>query len=764
MSPNASSLVSGLVNSDAPPAIELDLSIETLPESPQLEQRIGISELGISSIGAVLPLEATPLQPRPVDAPAVFFNTQNSFNTQALLSLAAPAALVPLVPLVPLSETSTEAVTKPVSHMPRCNCFAHQAAGGGQGGGLSGDLPSGPQFSGISGTGTAANIGGWLLGLNSGSRWSFSGTPKLTYSFYQGSVSDPTFGALSEAARVLTREIFSNLSAFINIDFEEVDEAVGGQVGDIRLQTTNESGAYAYAYYPSGGDVYLGASYDNANGTNGFQSGIGNHGYMTIIHEIGHALGLKHPGNYNGGGSGDGPFLSYGEDNTGNTVMSYNFAGRATASLMPFDILTLQQMYGARNWNTTDTTYSFTTLSRFSDGSRNWGSATSDSRLTIWDSSGVDTLNFAGLNSAGNLTYRLDLNEGGWNTFRNEYNNTTYTGRGDSSGTQQRTTNRGTRLAYGAVVENLVGSNTQDEIYGNGLANSLMGAAGNDTLIGGFGNDTLDGGAGTDTVQESGEFNLTLTDTSLTRDGATYGTPSATTVSSGTVAVAINDFVTATSNLAVNGVGGVIQDLNLRLNITHTFVSELQLTLISPKGTRMTLFARVGGGGDNFTNTLLDDEATTLLSDGVAPFIGSFRPSASQLAGFDGELANGTWQLEIIDSGTGDTGTLTNWSLEFTHAPLVPIVNAETDTLIGIEQGNLTGGSQNNVINAAAFTGAVTLNGGAGDDSLTGGAGSNTFIGFEGLDSLDGGAGVDTITVSASLTLKLFQQVQQPPG
>jgi hypothetical protein len=63
-----------------------------------------------------------------------------------------------------------------------------------------------------------------------------------------------------------------------------------------------------------------------------------------ISHEIGHALGLKHPGAYSANDSG--PFLPAGEDNTANTVMSYSFAGTDTVEMRPYDVAALQYIYG----------------------------------------------------------------------------------------------------------------------------------------------------------------------------------------------------------------------------------------------------------------------------------------------------------------------------------------------------------------------------------------------------------------------------------
>ncbi len=126
----------------------------------------------------------------------------------------------------------------------------------------------------------------------------------------------------------------------------------------------------------------------------------------------------------------------------------------------------------------------------------------------------------------------------------------------------------------------------------------------------------------------------------------------------------ILDVATTTSTIVVAGFSNFIADVNVRLNITHTFDSDLTVTLISPAGIRVPLFAGVGGSGDNFVNTVLDDEAATAIGAGVAPFTGSFRPISS-LGVLDGVSANGTWTLEIRDTAAQDVGTLNNWGLDF---------------------------------------------------------------------------------------------------
>ncbi len=138
---------------------------------------------------------------------------------------------------------------------------------------------------------------------------------------------------------------------------------------------------------------------------------------------------------------------------------------------------------------------------------------------------------------------------------------------------------------------------------------------------------------------------------------------------------AILDLTTVTSTITVAGFAGFIADVNVNINITHTWVSDLVVTLISPAGVRVPLFAGVGGSGDNFVNTVLDDEAATPITAGVAPFTGSFRPSGS-LALLDGVSANGIWTLEVADTAGGDTGTLNSWRLDILSGERFSITRA----------------------------------------------------------------------------------------
>ncbi|MFN8705731.1 MAG: proprotein convertase P-domain-containing protein, partial [Planctomyces sp.] len=97
--------------------------------------------------------------------------------------------------------------------------------------------------------------------------------------------------------------------------------------------------------------------------------------------------------------------------------------------------------------------------------------------------------------------------------------------------------------------------------------------------------------------------------------------------------------------------------------ITHIYNSDLDVFLIAPNGTRVELFTDVGDAAVNFTSTTLDDEASSFITSGTAPYTGTFRPEGS-LAVLDGIAIAGTWTLEITDDSAADIGTLNSWSLQ----------------------------------------------------------------------------------------------------
>ena len=86
------------------------------------------------------------------------------------------------------------------------------------------------------------------------------------------------------------------------------------------------------------------------------------------------------------------------------------------------------------------------------------------------------------------------------------------------------------------------------------------------------------------------------------------------------------------------------------------------IEVIGPDGTTVVLSNSRGGSGDNFTNTVFDDEAATAIGSGAAPFTGSFRPD-QPLSAFDGKSVNGTWRLHVVDAAGADVGTLSDWGM-----------------------------------------------------------------------------------------------------
>ncbi|PSF38660.1 hypothetical protein C7H19_03905 [Aphanothece hegewaldii CCALA 016] len=281
---------------------------------------------------------------------------------------------------------------------------------------------------------------------------------------------------------------------------------------------------------------------------------------------------------------------------------------------------------------------------------------------------------------------------------------------------------------------------------GNEYDNVVIGNQGNNILQGAAGKDTIIGGSGTDKIVETGDFSYTLTNTSLTRMSPSASTPN--TFSSNTP-IAIADYLAVTSTINVSGVSSNISDLNVQVNISHTWNSDLRVFLINPLGTQIKLFSEVGIGGKGFINTILDDEASTSITKGSGTFTGTFRPE-SMLSSFDGTNPNGSWKLKIIDAAEGDIGTLNSWAVTFNSQGTPPNPNSEVDTLSEIEQANLTGGNSNNKLDATTFTvGSVTLNGSLGNDTLIGSRSNDTIIGGLGNDILTGGLGSDRFTYNA---------------
>lgn len=264
------------------------------------------------------------------------------------------------------------------------------------------------------------------------------------------------FNALQQA---FARTALDYVSTVIDLQFTEVFDASAPHTIALgnNLQTASTAYAYLPAGDPSGSDVYLGG-----NTPGNLAPADGSYAALTLIHELGHALGLEHPV----AGGSDLPYLPTSEDATLSTVMSYNDdPAQYHAAYRPLDIAALQYLYGpsprARAGNDV---YVVDAVSS----------------LLVWDGGGIDSLSA----STSSLGATLSLEPGDWGWVGTQGASITSAG--------QVTVN------FGTVLENLFGGSGPDHLTGNAIGNGIDGGAGDDTILGGDGDDSLVGGAGAD--------------------------------------------------------------------------------------------------------------------------------------------------------------------------------------------------------------------------------------------------------------------------
>ncbi|HVF36563.1 MAG TPA: FG-GAP-like repeat-containing protein [Sphingomicrobium sp.] len=274
--------------------------------------------------------------------------------------------------------------------------------------------------------------------------------------------------ALTPAGQTLARAALQTWTDIIGVTFVEV--AVGGQI----TFDDNEEGAHASAQY-SGGITTSARINVSEQWLATYGTSLNGYAFQTYIHEIGHALGLGHAGNYNG--EARYPFdATYSNDGWPLTIMSYfdqsentYYAGQGfdrniVTTPMMADILAMQRLYG------------LSTTTRAGDTIYGPSWTTNMGALCIFDSGGNDTIDLSGL--AGN--HLLDLRPGTFSNVLGEDGNVS--------------------IALGVVIENAIGGAGDDVIRGNSANNVLRGGDGNDQITGWEGNDLLLGGPGNDVL------------------------------------------------------------------------------------------------------------------------------------------------------------------------------------------------------------------------------------------------------------------------
>lgn len=295
----------------------------------------------------------------------------------------------------------------------------------------------------------------------------------------------------SEAQRSATREILNLLQQQTKLTFQEVNES-SGVTGTMRFGNNTQTTSAGYAYMPNStrsdkdADTWMASGADKP-------VVIGDYTWQTLVHEIGHAIGLNHPGNYNAGESKNadavGNFLSVNEDAFFNSVMSYRQSNQDINAIwfMPYDMLALRYLYGRNDYAVGNTTYSYS-------------DATGAQITNIIDDGGVDTLNFSAVTTA----VVVNLTPGSYSSV----------GKLPSGGNALANLT----TAWDAVIENVVGTALADTVLGN--------AAGN-TFTGGGGDDTIDGAGGVDVAVLSGAragYTLTLSGSNAIVAGGSDGT------------------------------------------------------------------------------------------------------------------------------------------------------------------------------------------------------------------------------------------------
>src|SRR5882672_3789292 len=309
-------------------------------------------------------------------------------------------------------------------------------------------------------------VANFRRGVYADSRWSDPtivtygfATDKSAYANNYGSERSgfSPFTSQQQQAAILAISLWTDVA---NIT---ITPAADGNQSNLRFANSTSETALAATYRPGISGYHDADMWFNPNyPTNQSPGTLGGYGFLTLLHEIGHAIGLPHPGNYNGSGASYYTDALYQQDTRQYTVMSYFSASLTGASHGGYyastplvdDIAAIQYVYGA-NMSTRagDTVYGFHT----NIGDRPMFDFTVNTHpiVSIWDGGGNDTIDLSGSSSGA----YLDLNQGAFSDVMGLTKNLS--------------------IAYGTVIENAIGTSAADDIVGNDAGNVLNGGIGN---------------------------------------------------------------------------------------------------------------------------------------------------------------------------------------------------------------------------------------------------------------------------------------------